>query len=140
MARRVDHASNDAAPAPANDSAYHILRCRGISYGRPRNAFPGAIGLAAAGVAAGSIAAGAGATLAAISLSVATLASGAAGKVDEREESSDEISETAAVECVSAFTVFALCGAENTNKIAANSMNHLSRLRALQTRSPLATF
>jgi hypothetical protein len=76
---------------------------------------------------------GPGVTPAAASLSVVIFGSGADGNGWEREESSDETLETAAGELLSAFIVFALCGAENTNKIAANSMDHLSGLRALRT-------
>src|SRR3954469_18941102 len=50
------------------------------------------------------------------------------------EDSLAEFSEITATvaELVSAFAVFMLCGAENTIKIAVNSMYHLSRLRACE--------
>lgn len=46
MARRVDHASNAAAPLPVMDSAYHKRRSVGVSLGREIDIFTPEIGLA----------------------------------------------------------------------------------------------
>jgi hypothetical protein len=123
IARRVDHASNAAAPLPAADSAYHNFLCVGFSLERVAAGFNGANGITAG---PGSIAAaGTIAASAASSASVFTFGSGADATGCEREESSLEAREIRAEAVIAIFAVSPLCGMGNSNKIAANSMNHL---------------
>src|SRR5262249_53897482 len=134
MARRVDQASKVAAPAPANESAYHIFRCREVSYGWPRNPLAGANDLGAPGVYRGSMAIPDSAAFR--SASVAIFGWGAVGGAGCGADAGDSLAEIlgfSVEKFPSAFIMPALCGAEHTNKIAANSMNHLSSGQAILT-------
>jgi hypothetical protein len=128
IARRVDHASKTAAPLPAKVSAYHNFLCVGLSPERVAAGFNGANGITAGPgsiAAAGTIAAAPASEPAASSASVFTFGSGADATGCEREESSLEAREIPVEGLTAISAVSPLCGMGNSNKIAANSMNHL---------------
>src|SRR5580692_11591406 len=114
IARRVDHASNAAAPEETAISAYQVFFSRsetssGLKARLPgltaRGALPGAIGSAVrAGVTPAAF------EPEAISASVLIFGSGTEGRALEREESFAASMETPAGRSTTAFTASPLCG------------------------------